>query len=68
MHGRIVGPRSRSWFSPQFLAWVGEGRFPYWWLSGDLLHYTDHNDTHWVWRLGAPDPRKYGYTLGVWPD
>jgi hypothetical protein len=55
-------------FSPSFLTWVAEHRFPYWWLAGDLLHHTDQTGNHWVWRLGTPDSRKLGYTLGVWPD
>jgi hypothetical protein len=55
-------------FSPDFLTWVSERRFPGWRLAGDLLHHTDHDGTHWIWKLGAPDPRKLGYTMGVWPD
>lgn len=55
-------------FSPNFLAWVAEGRFPYWRLVDKFLHHTDTNGTHWVWRLGDPDPRKFNYTPGVWPD
>jgi hypothetical protein len=62
------GPEPRAMFSPSFLTWVAEHRFPYWRLAGDLLHHTDQTGNHWVWRLGTPDPRKLGYTLGVWPD
>jgi hypothetical protein len=65
---RLCGPKSHSMFSPDFLTWVSEHRFPGWRLTGELLHHTDHNGTHWVWKLGAPDPRKLGYTMGVWPD
>lgn len=65
---RLCGPRPRSMFSPDFLTWVSERRFPGWRLAGDLLHHTDHDGTHLIWKLGAPDPRKLGYTMGVWPD
>lgn len=65
---RLRGPRPREVFSPAFLAGVDEGRYPAWSRSGDLLRHVDHTGTRWVWRLGAPDPRKFGYTLGVWPD
>lgn len=65
---RLRGPSSREMFSPGFLAGVDANRYANWRRDGDLLHYTDHTDTHWVWKLGDPDPRKLGYTLGVWPD
>lgn len=64
----MVGPQPRSMFSPDFLTWVAEGRLPHWSRDGDFLHYVDHRGVRWVWRLGAPDPRKFGYTMGVWPD
>lgn len=62
------GPEPREMFSPNFLTWVAEHRFPRWRLAGNLLHHDGPNGTHWVWQLGEPDSRKLGYTLGVWPD
>jgi len=64
---RMRGPRHRESFSPGFLAAVHEGRFPRWWRVDDMIHHTDHDGTHLVWRLGAPDPRT-SFTTGVWPD